>query len=133
MIKIAAILAVLVSGGALAQSCPCTNANRVTGAALDTLVSGKTVCASFGGERWQEFHQGTGSLIDYKLGPGHAVDPSTSVGSWSRSGNTLVYNYGSGGLFSYEVCTATPGGPYAFCGVRSIVNVTILNGQSACP
>ncbi|MDX2367868.1 MAG: hypothetical protein QNK36_05615 [Colwellia sp.] len=97
--------------------------------ALTTLLPGKTVCASFGGEQWQELHTGAGSLIDYKKGPVDPVDPSENVGSWSVSGNTVTYNYGSGGSYSYRIFDN--GGTYSFCGISPAPTEIVATLQTA--
>lgn len=118
--------------------CPCGGGTVVVGAALSTLLGGKTVCATAGGSRWQEFHTlGGGALIDYKKGPGDPVDPTETVGSWSVTGESgnVVYNYGSGGTYQYVVCQDTS--TVNFCGSGfsgiNVVGATLLNGQVACP
>ena len=104
---------------------------------LNAAVSGNTVCAVRSSERWQEFHQRGGSLIDYKRGPTSRTDPSQAVGSWSVTANpagnsaNIVYNYGTGGSFTYSV-RGNGGASYSFCGVQSF-DVTIRTGQGACP
>lgn len=90
-----------------------------------------------------------GSLQDYKKGPGHAVDPSKTVGTWSVSGDTVQYSYVEGGTtsgpFSHTVHNSG-GGAYSVCQsgaevatlqegsngcVAGGVTSTVLNGQSA--
>ena len=110
-------------GDALAD---CTN-NRVTGSAISTLLNNKLVCgrpaAGYTGsadDRWQEEHISGGNLFDFKKGPGDAIDPRVQVGTWNRSGNSVVYLYNRytpnvtvtyGGIFrigttnTYSFCT----------------------------
>ena len=78
------IAAMGLAGQASAQTpatCPC-DASKIQRTDVATLVTGKTACATRGSERWQEFHQAGGSLIDYKLGPTSTTDPSEKVGTW---------------------------------------------------
>lgn len=132
-----------ISGEAIAVDCRATT--RITNAALATLIQGKTVCAALGAEKWQEFHSGTSgtanNLIDYKKGSGHAVDPTGPVGSWSTSGtgnnSRVIYNYGSGGTYSYSVHGANTfvnGATYTFCGdsPAPTLDVTLRSGQVSC-
>ncbi len=135
---------IVLSGSVQAQgSCSCGPGSRVQPAAtVATLLGGKTACAMVGTERWQEFHQGNttagGNLIDYKRGPGHPTDPTATVGTWSTSGtgssSRVIYNYGSGGVYSYEVCQN--GATIRFCGTpyggRDIAG-SLVAGQVACP
>lgn len=120
------LLAVAVSlvsaGAAQAQStCPCVaNGTRTTNqAALVSLLSNHMVCASVGGEKWQEWHNGStasgGPVVDYKLGPTDPKDPSATVGGYViGADNTVSYTYGSS-TYTYAVCS-TPSSGYAFCG-----------------
>lgn len=152
-----ALVGCALSGQAAAQtSCaptaPTTGGGRVANnaatQALTTALRNNTVCASRGGERWQEYHTLGNRVIDYKQGPNHAVDPSEDVGSWTISGSnattTVTYNYGTGGTYSYAVFrdSNSPTSFYHFCGVsgpmsqsntgNNIVNATIRTGQVSC-
>lgn len=100
---------------------------------LSNTFSNNTVCAQRGTDRWQEYHQGTGSgaLIDWKKGPSDAVDPSKQVGTWSATSSGLAYNYGSGGNYTYQVFDNN-NGTYSFCSGAEMV-VRVRSGQGACP
>lgn len=140
---------VTVSAPALAQSCSCNTAlSRVQGAdTLQTLLTGRTVCAALGGDRWQERHVGGGALRDYKKGPTDAIDPTKQVGTWATSGsggNTIVtYSYTGGSSYAFSVCTnvSNPAStatlsPVAFCGPSNIPSATLTAVSStdvACP
>jgi len=136
-----------ISGEAMAVDCSASTRipNGTAGGALATLIQGKTVCAMLGSDKWQEFHsgasEGANNLIDWKMGSGHAVDPTGPVGSWSTSGtgnsSRVKYNYGSGGLFSYEVHganTYVEGATYTFCGDPGAptLDVILRSGQVSC-
>ena len=105
---------------------------------LTALLTGNTVCAMRSTDRWQELHVSGGDLIDFKRGPGHAVDPSESVGRWSIVGTggnaTVLYNYGgSGGTFTFQVF-AVSGNAYSFCAAGAAeLPVTVKPGGGACP
>lgn len=81
---------------------------------ITQTVSGKTACVGTPGN-WesQEFHGGDSgvlnNLIDYKLGPGHSIDPQGPVGTWTynQSSATITYTYGGN---SYETI---------YCGVQT--------------
>lgn len=103
---------------------------------LQITLSNNTVCAVRGSDSWQELHQSGGALIDYKLGPGHPVDPSEQVGSWSIAGTganaTVVYNYGSGGTYTYKVYQ-NGGNNYSFCVGATELLATVKTGGGTCP
>jgi len=119
-----------------------TGTNRVNGNAITTLLNGRFVCATRGSDTWRECHgtlSGTscapgGALWDLKLGT-DPVDPAENVGTWSRSGNTVIYNYVSDGAYSYEIWQIGTTSTYDFCGISpSGNNVLIATIQSgACP
>lgn len=115
----------------------CTSATQVKGAdALRAVLQGNTVCVARGNERWQEYHQAGGALIDYKKGPDDKKDLSKQVGVWAVSGSgsrtQLRHNYGSGKSYSFTVHTIVPGSSYSFCGGRSELVVTLRGGLGAC-
>lgn len=117
----AVLLAMAGVAQAQAPACSCDGSatRTATNADLASLLTNRMVCANVGGEKWQEWHNGTssGAIIDYKLGPGVQPDPSTTVGSYTVSNNTVTYSYaGGGGTYTYEVCLASGGGSYTFCG-----------------
>jgi hypothetical protein len=101
---------------------------------LEGTFGGNTVCATRGNDSWQEYHQVGGALIDWKRGPNDTVDPSKQVGTWSIQGTggnaSMVYDYGSGGTFSYQVYD-NGGGSYSFCDGGELT-VTVRPGQGAC-
>lgn len=132
-----------ISGEAMAVDC--SPSTRITDAALATLIQGKTVCATQGAEKWQEYHSGSSgvanNLIDYKKGPGHAIDPTGPVGMWITTArgpySRVIYNYGSGGMPTYEVHGAniySDGATYTFCGDSSAptLDVILRSGQVSC-
>lgn len=126
---------------AIAAQCG-TGTNQVTGSAINTLLNGKFVCATRGSDTWRECH-GTlsgstcsigGNLWDLKLGT-NPMDPAKLVGSWTRTGNTVSYNYGTGGTYSYNIYQIGTSSTYDFCGTSpSGNNVLIASIQSTpCP
>jgi hypothetical protein len=127
-----------VSGEAIAIDC---NSGQIKNDNNDpngvaNAISGKTVCATLAGQKWQEYHRPGGNLIDYKKGPTNAVDPSKQVGSWITSGtggnSQVTYNYGTGGSYSYKIHLNN--GTFTFCGVNPspTLDVTLLSGQVPC-
>ena len=121
-----------ISGEAMAD---CTAA-QVTGRTLMSLISGNTVCAMRGSEKWQEQHRSGGALWDYKKGPGDSVDPSEQVGTWSGnfSASNVTYNYTGGSSYTYTIHGPT-GGPYSFCtnGTEVVSGATFKLGNNSCP
>lgn len=103
--------------------------------ALSTLA-GKTVCVG-ASPTWdaQEFHQTPGgtanNLIDFKRGPGHAIDPTSPVGTWSIEGDQIRHNYGVGANYIYDVYEKS--GSYSFCvGASEKAAATVRSGQVGC-
>jgi hypothetical protein len=145
-----AALLVLASTAQAQNNCPCNGGvgTRLTGTTDPTLgaaLAGKMACAAVGNERWQGWHSGTaagGDLWDFKRGPTDAVDPSTKMGTYrilstprdakvvrnTASSDTVVYDYGSGGSYSYAVCRVNAIS-YALCGAalggRDITDVVV--------
>lgn len=112
----------------------CTPATRVTGAALTTLINDNTVCASRNGEKWQEQHRAGGQLWDYKMGPGHPIDPSKQVGTWNIARNFVTYCYTGDKCYSYSVHDSGAG-TYNFCfanGTLVVSGATFKAGQQSC-
>lgn len=101
---------------------------------LSSSLSLNTVCVGSAGN-WQnqEYHAGTGSIIDWKLGTSDPKDPTKTIGSWSLSVNTVVYSYTGAGSFTYTVWQQT-NGSLDFCsGTSTVVNGTVKAGQGPCP
>jgi hypothetical protein len=131
------LLAIGLVGQSLAQSCP-GGTDRVL--IPGNVVRGNTLCAVRGSDKWQEYHQTGGTLIDYKRGPGHPVDPTEAVGTWSATNGanaTLTHAYTGGSSWVWAVCRE--GGPTgtAFTFVSTtggtITGATVVAGQVACP
>lgn len=119
-----------------------TGATQVLNGQINGLLKGQFVCATRGSDTWRECHgtlSGTNcsngnDLWDLKLG-GNPMDPAKLVGNWSKSGNTVSYNYGTGGTYRYEIYQIGTGSTYDFCGTSpSGNNVLIASIQSTpCP
>jgi hypothetical protein len=143
--KFALVASLLMAFAGVAQaqtSCTCdANATRTDNAAvLASLLSNKMVCGNVGGEVWQEWHNGatSGPVVDYKKGPGDAVDPSTTVGTYTvNTDNTVSYNYPGQPAYRYDVCLVASTNSYTFCGAsyggRNITGVRVGGaGLAAC-
>lgn len=127
-------IGVVMAGNAVAQqNCPCAGGSRLSAADISTLLSGKTVCAVLGTDRWQEWHNGASF---FELGENFA-NPDLA-GTWSTSGsgaNAIVsYAYTGGSTWAYNVCqdganvhfcSATPGG-------RNVTNAIVRAGKASC-
>ncbi len=109
--------------------CPCTGSTRLNQTQIQSELNGNTVCAIFGSERWQEWHSG-GSILELGNDPNGEV-----AGTWSVAGNgpnaTVVYNYGTGGTYSYSVCKNADSS-FDFCGDRLITNASVKPGKGGC-
>jgi len=83
---------------------------------LQRFLINRTACATKdNGDKWQEFHQAGGALIDYKRGPNDPVDPTKQVGTWLVGPSSRVcYDYGSGGKYCYTV-HSIGNAKYEFC------------------
>lgn len=142
-VLVAAMAGSLVSGQAIAA---CTNATRLDAAAISALLGGNTVCVpttTIPTMTWQELHVGTatsttGALIDYKRGPGDAVDPSETVGTWTVNANggaqqaTVTHAYsGGGGTYIYSVHSIS-GTNYGFCVGGTEIVARVKFGGGAC-
>ena len=122
------------TGAAVAQTSGCAQNTRVTGSALTTLVSGNTVCATRGADRWQEQHRAGGQLWDFKKGPSDPVDPTSQVGTWVIAANNVTYSYTGGPSFTYRI-HGPRSGPYSFCsnGTEVVSGATFQRGSGNCP
>lgn len=132
LVLLAAVTTVGLSGGAFAQiSCHGTALTDIA-----TELGDKTVCVgSSPSFEAQEYHRSSDHLIiDYKRGPGHAVDPSKEIGSWlTTSPNKITYKYTDGPTFSYTVFKESDGSSYYFCnGTNLIVTATLKSGSNGC-
>lgn len=121
-----------ISGEVMAVNCA---DNQVKNSAITTAVYGKTVCATNGGDKWQEFHAPNFDLIDWKKGGTDPIDPTKKVGTWSTdtNGNNSAVNYHYGSrTYSYKVYLNN--GQYTFCGVGGAptLDVSLRDGQGPC-
>jgi hypothetical protein len=139
IISISIFLLAGVTGEAMAANCSAsTGYIRVAGDGdiLKNELSGKTACkANVDDWEWQEYHDPSGALIDWKNGPSDPVDPSAQVGTWSATNGvdaTVTYTYGAQSN-SYAVWK-TKSGLYDFC-IGTTVKVravSLLSGQDSC-
>lgn len=116
---IAGVIVFAFSAEGAMAACSAPAASQVRGGDLTTLLSGKTVCAGRGGDRWQEEHHAGGVLKDYKKGSTDKIDPTKQIGTWevtgSGSNTNVTYRYTGGSTSSYEVWD-NKNGSYSFCG-----------------
>ncbi|MBG6080408.1 hypothetical protein [Rubrivivax gelatinosus] len=128
-------LLLAATASVFAQECP-DGTTRLSRGQINSQIIGNTMCATSGGDRWQEYHASSGDLIDYKKGPADPVDPSEKVGTWVINGavaNTvLVHRYDSQS-FSWAVC-AVPAGGYTLISSSGVTipNVSVRAGQGGC-
>ena len=118
----------------------CSNDPLLTDAG--TSLSGNRIdaTAAAGSDSWNEVHQGTasgGNLCEVAQGSGHPVDPSRVVGTWTPSGSSVTYNYGTGGSYTFALrsTTATPGigATIYYCNGGTLVASGTLKTSVACP
>lgn len=143
-VLVAVMAGSLVSGQAFAV---CTGSTRLDAAPLKALLGGNTVCvptATIPTMTWQELHVGTststtGALIDYKRGPGHAVDPSETVGTWTVTANSagnnasVVHAYSGGGSYTYSVYgSGLVGSIHSFCVGTTAIDAMVKAGGTGC-
>jgi hypothetical protein len=126
-------IGVVMAGNAAAQNaCPCAGGNRLNQGQISTLLSGNTVCAVLGADRWQEWHNGASI---FELGENFATPDL--AGTWSIVGTgsnaTVSYAYTGGSTWAYSVCQ--DGGSVHFCttgGGRNVTNATVRAGKASC-
>ncbi|WP_341325283.1 hypothetical protein [Methylotuvimicrobium sp. KM2] len=110
--------------------------------ALSTLLSGNTVCAQkANGDQWQEYHEPSGKIFDYKKGPNDPVDPTKEMGTWEITDRgAICYSYGGGNfIYCYSVHKVPEQELYQFCtsplpatGNALDVTASILEGNNGC-
>lgn len=132
LVLLSVLVLVVGAGNAMAQ---CIG-TQVTGNNINVVLEGNLVCAekpnaSSNNDRWAEEHwpinQGQpGMLWEYAKGPSDTVDPRHEVGTWSRSGNDIIYNYGSGGTYTWSlyVDNSTTPPTYRFCDGSTVAVIT---------
>lgn len=128
------VFAFSAEGAMAACSNPAKQVNKSSD--LTTILSGNTVCAVRGKDRWQEEHHAGGVLKDYKKGPTDKIDPTKQIGTWAVSGNgantKVTYVYTGSNTYAYEVWD-NGGGSYSFCGPGGM-DFTLRPGTgSGCP
>ena len=143
-VLVAAMAGSLVSGQAIAD---CSSGSRLNAAAISPLLGGNTVCVpttTIPTMTWQELHVGTststtGALIDFKRGPGHAVDPSETVGTWTVTGTGVGNSFvthaysGGGGTYIYSVHgSGVVGTNHSFCSGATEIVARVKSGGGAC-
>jgi hypothetical protein len=138
------IILAAVAGVALASlpalslaACAAPSVRVATALAMTTLLQGNTVCLPAATQptmEAQELHQAGGALVDYKRGPGHPVDPSKQVGSWTVTAGRSVFvthNYGGGAQYTYAVWH-NDDGTHSFCSANPEIKVRIKTGGGPC-
>jgi phosphohistidine swiveling domain-containing protein len=138
-----------VAGAATAQTCPTGTTRQTGGTPADPtgggnftgLITGATICAARGNDRWQEYHRAGGALIDFKRGPNDRVDPTRQVGTWTvthGANATVTHTYGpQSSSFTWALCRVNASNPVTYTMVSptagTITGVRVLAGQVACP
>ncbi|SJM92462.1 conserved exported hypothetical protein [Crenothrix polyspora] len=137
IISMSIFLLASVTGEAMAACSTTDGSVRIADAgALESLLSGKTVCGQANGEEWQEYHNPNGALWDYKKGVADPVNPSEQVGTWDiasslRNGASAIYSYDVN--YAYKVWQRTDG-KYDFCNGTQlkVAGAELRGGQVSC-
>lgn len=114
----------------------CEKSTMVSVNVLRTLLPGNTVCAvKDNGDKWQEYHDRSGKLFDFKKGPNDPVDPSKELGTWevSRRGG-ICYRYGGDNFnYCYSIHKVPNQELYQFCNTKGLdVTASIRPGNIGC-
>jgi hypothetical protein len=124
---------------------------ELSAAQITAVLTNRTVCGVPGsaypgspGDRFQEEHLANGDLFDYKLGPGHPVDPREKVGTWSVTQGGGLGGGAAGVRHTYAAvqfnwkmfgpAVNVPGtSVYSFCnGTAEHVRATVIASGSGC-
>lgn len=133
----AALTLITVNAGYATAAC---TPPLMTAAQIQTLLAGNTACVGHTPTaQWSEWHNGgaTGTVVDWKLGTGNAVDPTTAVGTYriatGITAGTVTYTYTVGGTYAYNVQQGSTS-PYVFCNTSGSpsFSVTVNPGQGPC-
>ena len=102
------------------------------------LLVGETAYArgtGANGDTWDEILSGpagSGTVTDYKQGPGDPRDPSTQVGSYfiNSDNNTIQYTYPKAAPFTYTITSQGEQSPYTyglytFASTQQTLNITV--------
>ena len=114
--------------GAVGVSADCTTDPAVAA----SVLAGKSIDASGGGENWKESHCGSGASGElWKVGAGSTVDPAAEIGTWSVAGNDVTYDYGTGGTYTWTL-HKNSSDTYFFCNGSSQVASGTLGSLGEC-
>ncbi len=133
LIIVASIAATFGATPVLAQVC--SSGTNITGAQLSSLLNNRYACiGSSPNATWNELHT-AGKVLDYKLGPSHATDPSATASNPTGTYATA----GSGGTYAYNVRANLTGtipwsgtGTYSFCGTGGASNFAVTISATNC-
>ena len=124
---------VMFAGLVLAFGAAGVSANCTTDPAVPaSVLAGKSIDATGGGENWKESHCGSGTTGElWKVGAGTAVDPAAEIGTWAVSDNDVTYDYGTGGSYTWTLHN-DGGSTYYFCNGSSQVASGTLGSLGGC-
>ena len=120
------VLGALGPGTAMAVNCVAGGGYaQLNQTQVEALVGTSMACYPAAGPPWtnQEYHGGSvtsasGTITDYKKGPGDPRDPTKQIGSYSIDGTgAITYTYGGAPTYTYTVWgnTTSGSGIYDFC------------------
>ncbi len=121
---------VMLAGLVLVFGVASVSANCTTDPAVAaSVLAGRSIDASGGGENWKESHCSGGQL--WKVGAGTAVDPAAEIGTWAVSDTDITYDYGSGGSYTWTL-HKNSSDTYFFCNGSSQVASGTLGSLGGC-
>ncbi len=131
------MLGIFLSAGMAGEvAADCEPTTKLSPTALTTLLPGNTVCAQkANGDKWQEFHEPSGKLFDYKKGPNDPIDPTKELGIWEfASRGQICYRYGGGAFnYCYSIHKIPDQELYQFCNTNGLdVTASIVPGNNGC-
>lgn len=140
------ISSAIAAGPAMAQTCNSATTAGMTPAQIKTLVSNKYACVgSSPNAQWNELHNSsaaTGNVLDYKLGPTSATDPSDtpshptgqyaiSAPQGAQAPGLITYTYGAQS-YAYYIVNNLGAPQYSFCGVGTAPQLAVTISPSHC-
>jgi hypothetical protein len=109
-----------------------TQLSDSTSPTINSVLSSNSIDAnSPGGENWKEVHCTNGDLQKVGLGVGHPVDPQRTVGTWSTTGDRVIYTYTGLSPYSWTLWWDQDGSVSGntYCWENPTGNATVATGN----